>query len=123
RIGSMLVEIAESRAFPAAEGVIGERYRDRHVDADHADLNARREIARRIAVTSIDRDAIAIFVVIGKREALFIGFGAHHREHRTEDLFLVDAHVLGYVVEQRAAEEEAVLIALHLEATAVDLEL
>ena len=52
-----------------------------------------------------------------------IGVGARHREHRPEDLFLVDLHVGGDVVEQRAAEEVAVLIALQLEAAAIDHQL
>src|SRR5581483_2882510 len=33
RIRAVLVEIAEARFLPAAEGVIGDRHRDRHVDA------------------------------------------------------------------------------------------
>jgi hypothetical protein len=46
----VLVEIAEARALPAAEGVIGERHRDRHVDADHADID--REAKSRAASPS-----------------------------------------------------------------------
>src|SRR5579884_2737236 len=40
RRGAVLVEITEARALPAAEGVVGHRHRDRHVDTDHADLHA-----------------------------------------------------------------------------------
>src|SRR6185437_10863359 len=40
RRGPVLVEVAEAGALPAPEGVVGHRYRDRHVDADHADLHA-----------------------------------------------------------------------------------
>src|SRR6185503_18394152 len=32
---AVLVGVAEGGALPAAEGVIGDRHRDRHVDADH----------------------------------------------------------------------------------------
>jgi hypothetical protein len=39
-------------------------HRDRHVDADHADLDAVREFARRVAVAGEDRDAVAIFLTI-----------------------------------------------------------
>ena len=39
RIRPVLVQVAEARALPAAEGVVGDRHRDRHVDADHADLD------------------------------------------------------------------------------------
>src|ERR1700749_3092308 len=55
--GAVLVRVAECRALPAAEGVIGERHRNRDVDADHADIDIRREVARRIAVAREDRDA------------------------------------------------------------------
>src|SRR6202140_2374420 len=39
RIRPVLVEIAEAGLLPAAEGVIGDRNGDRHVDADHADID------------------------------------------------------------------------------------
>ena len=45
----MLVEVAEAGLLPAAEGVIGDRYRNRHVDADHADIDFGREVARGVA--------------------------------------------------------------------------
>ena len=48
---------------------------------------------------------------------------ADDREHRAEDLLLVDPHVGRDLVEQRAADEVAVLVALHLEAAAIDDEL
>src|SRR3546814_11659697 len=35
---AVLVGVAEGRAFPAAERMIGDRHRDRDVDADHADV-------------------------------------------------------------------------------------
>src|SRR3546814_6994541 len=47
---AVLVGVAEGRAFPAAERMIGDRHRDRDVDADHADVDALREFARRVAV-------------------------------------------------------------------------
>src|SRR2546429_2726346 len=59
RIRAVLVEIAEAGFLPAAKGIIGDRHRDRHVDADHADIDLGREIARRVAVAGKDRNAIA----------------------------------------------------------------
>ena len=116
----MLVEVAESGAFPAAEGVIGDRHGDRHVHADHAHLHARGEIARRVAVAGEYGDAVAIFVIVAELQGVFIGIRAHHRQDRAEDLFLVDAHVRRHMVEEAAAEIIAVLIALHLEAAPID---
>src|SRR5260370_26630299 len=63
RIRAVLVEIAKAGLLPATESVIGDRHRDRHVDADHADIDLGREIARRITVASEDRDAIAVVMI------------------------------------------------------------
>jgi hypothetical protein len=62
-------------------------------------------------------------VVVDDLERRLVVGLADHGEHRAEDLVLVDPHVLGDVVEQAAADEEAVLVALHLEVAAVDDEL
>ena len=56
----------------------------------------------------------------GEAQRLLVILGAHHREHRPENFLLVDAHYGRDLVEQAAAHEEAVLVALHLEAAAVD---
>src|ERR1700676_2652876 len=122
RIRAVLVEIAEAGLLPAAEGVIGDRHRDRHVDADHADIDFGGEIARGIAVAGEDRNAVAVVMVGRQRQRLLVVMRAHHREHRAKNLLLVDPHVLGHVVEQAAAHIEPVLIALHFEVTAVDRE-
>ncbi len=50
--------VAEDRGLPAAEGVIGHRHRDRHVDAHHADLDVVGEGARGVAVAGEDRRAV-----------------------------------------------------------------
>src|SRR3954451_6956789 len=62
RVRSVLVEIAEAGALPASERIVGDRHRDRHVDAHHADIDFRREIARRVAVAGEDGDAVAVLV-------------------------------------------------------------
>ena len=116
----MLVEIAEARSLPATEGVIGDRNRDRHIDTDHADLHAAGEIAGSITVTGEDRNAVAIFMIVRQSQRFLVVLGAHDRENRTEDFFLVDAHVFGHVVEQATTHVEAIFIALHLEVTAID---
>src|ERR1039458_3257632 len=66
RIRPVLVEIAEAGALPAAEGVIGERYRNGEVDAYHADLHAVDEIARGVAIAGEDGNAVAVVMLGGK---------------------------------------------------------
>src|SRR5687768_4350754 len=58
---AILADVAEARALPAAETVVADRHRDRHVDADHADVNPADELARGVAVAGEDGDAVAIF--------------------------------------------------------------
>ena len=116
----MLVDVAEGRALPAAEGVVGHGHRDRHVDADHAHVHPRCELARGAAVAGEDGDAVAVLVVGRERQRLLEGLGADDLQDRPEDLLLVGLHRGLHLVEQARAQEEAVLVALQLEAAAVD---
>src|SRR5258708_1242744 len=78
---------------------------------------------QRNAVGGEDRDGVDIFVVVDELcRAVEIG-GAHDRQNRPEDLFLIDAHLGLDLVEQAAAEEKPVLVTLQFEAAAVDDEL
>src|SRR5258708_27111419 len=122
RIRPVLVEVAEAGLLPAAESVIGDRHRDRHVDADHTDIDLGREIARGVAIAGEDRNAIAIVVIRRQAQRLLVVVGAHYRQHRTEDLLLVDPHVLCDIVEQAPAHIKTVLGDLHPEIAAVDRE-
>src|SRR6478672_7146819 len=117
---AVLVGVAEGRALPAAEGVIGDRHGDRDVDPDHADFDAGGEVAGRAAVLGEDGDAVAVLVLAGKRQGFLEAGGADDLQHGTEDLFLVGLHLGRDVVEQRRADEIAVLVALQGEVAAVD---
>src|SRR5579883_742036 len=107
--------VAEERALPAAEAVEGHRHRDRHVDADHADLDAAREVPRRIAVTRKDRRAIAIGVLVDDLRRVVVIGRTHDREDGPEDFLLVYRHLGRHFVEEAAAEEEPLLVALELQ--------
>ena len=63
-LGAVHVVVAEQRGLPAAEGMERHRHRDRHVDADHADLNLVGELAGRITVAGEDRGAVAEFMLV-----------------------------------------------------------
>src|SRR5205807_4938706 len=62
RVRPVLVEVAETRALPAAESVVRERHRYGKVDTDHPDLDAVGEIPRGVAVAREDRDTVAVLV-------------------------------------------------------------
>src|SRR5580698_3700658 len=78
RIGPVLVEIAEARALPAAERVIGERHRNGEIHPDHADIHPAGEVARGVAIAGEDGDAVAVVMLRGKPQRLLVILGAHH---------------------------------------------
>src|SRR5690606_23370647 len=112
---------AEQRVLPAAEGVEGHWNRDRHVDADHSHLDTGGEVARGVTVAREDGDAVGIVVPMDEIDRLGIVAAAHYRQHRAEDLLPPDRHLRPHVIEERRADEEAILVALRRpEATAID---
>jgi hypothetical protein len=116
----MLVQIAKDRFFPATECVIGQRHRDWHVDADHADVDAVCEITRGVAIAGKDRCAVAVFVVDGKVDRLFICFGAHCGQNWAKDLFFIDVHVRCDMVKEVGTNKETVFVALKVKVATVD---
>ena len=91
--GAVGVGVAEERALPAAEGVVRHRDRDRHVDADHPDLDVVLEPAGRAAVVGEHRGAVAVVVGVDQRDRLVVRPHADDRQHRAEDLLAVDVHL------------------------------
>src|SRR3954470_21155033 len=116
----VLVDVAEARALPAAERVVGDRDRYRHVDADHADIDPRRELAGGVAVAGEDGDAVAIFVLGGEADRFLEAVGADHLQYGPENLLLVGAEARLHMVEEGWADEEALLMALEAEAADSD---
>src|SRR5262245_39585919 len=76
RVRTVLVEVAKAGLLPTAKRVIGDRHRDRHVDADHTDIDLRREVARRVAVTGEDRNTVAVVMVRRQRQRFLVVVGA-----------------------------------------------
>src|SRR3546814_3604758 len=95
----------------------------RHVDAHHAGPNTAEKGLRRIAVAGEGRGAVSELMGVDEAKRLVEALGAHDREHRPEYLLAVDAHLGRHLVEQRAADEEALLIALDVEPASVDHQL
>ena len=58
-------------------------------------------------------------MIVREAQPFLVIVRAHDGEHRPEDLLLVDAHGGRHLVEQAGAHEEALLVALHLEAAPV----
>jgi hypothetical protein len=91
-VGAVDVQVAEQRRLPAAERVVRHRHRDRHVDADHADLDLVLELAGGAAVVGEQRHAVGVGVAVDQRDRLIVRVDARDAEHRAEDLVLVDRH-------------------------------
>src|SRR2546428_11015898 len=90
---AVLVVVAEGAALPAAEGVIGDRHRDRDVDTDHADVDPLRELARSMAVAGEDGDAVAVLMLARQLERGLEIRRPHDLQHRSEDLVMVAFHL------------------------------
>src|SRR5215210_8177707 len=117
---AVLAGVAEAGALPAAEAVVADRDRNRHVDADHSDIDSGGEFARGVAVAGEDRDPVAIFVLRRQLERFLEIPGTHHLQHGPENLVLVAFHAGLHMVEESGADEEAFFVALEHEAAAVD---
>ncbi|OLE17655.1 MAG: hypothetical protein AUG88_06270 [Actinobacteria bacterium 13_1_20CM_4_68_12] len=114
------MQVAEEGVLPAAEGVVRHRHGDRHVDADHADVDLELELAGDTAVAGEDRDAVPVRIFVHEPQGLVVGRNAGDAEHRAEDLVLVDVHLRLDVVEQRDAEEEPSAVGRSLAAVSDD---
>src|SRR5690349_18266750 len=84
-------------------------YRNRHVDAHHADLHTARELPGNVAVPRKARYAVAVLMRVGQLAGLCKVFHARTTKLRAEDFFLVDLHVRGHVVKVRAGVPETVV--------------
>src|SRR5215213_9584694 len=93
------VGIAEEAGLPAAEAVVAHRHRDRHVDADHADVDVPLELAGGAAVAGEDGGAVAVRVGVDQRHALVVRRHPSDRQDGPEDLVLVRLHVRCHAVQ------------------------
>src|SRR3546814_2014636 len=66
----LLVGVAKCRTLPATKGMVSDWNRDRHVDADHADIYTCLEFTGGVAVTGENGDAVSILMLAGKRQRL-----------------------------------------------------
>src|SRR6185312_11993971 len=119
----VLADVAEARALPPAEAVVADRYRDRHVDPDHADVDAMGEFARGVAVAGEDRDSVAVLVLARKAYRLLEVLDPDHLQDGAENFILVGLHVGRDAVKEGRADEEAILMALEHESASIDDEL
>src|SRR3954464_3924275 len=69
-LDAMHVQIAEERALPAAEREVRHRHGNRHVDADHADLNLVLEAPRGAAGLGKDRRAVRVRIAVDQLDRL-----------------------------------------------------
>src|SRR5690606_37246565 len=70
---SVRLRVAERRILPTAERVVRDRYRDGHVDADHAGLDLVLEATPRPAVVREDGGAVSVLATVHQGNTLFEG--------------------------------------------------
>src|SRR5437899_1257555 len=119
-VGAVHAVVAEGGTLPAAEAVVGHRYWQRHVDADHANLDVVAEITCGLTVTGKDAGTVTVFVVIDQLHRFCHRVDAHHTQYRAENLFFVSVHAGLHVIEQGAADEVAIFMAGHEESASID---
>ena len=78
-------------------------YWNRHVDTHHAHLNASAELPCHIAIAGEAAHTVAELVRVDQINRTDKVRHAHAAEHRSENLFFVNAHVGGDVVKQCSA--------------------
>src|ERR671914_527186 len=66
------VQVAEQRRLPAAEAVVGDGHRNRHVDADHTDVDVELVLPHRPTIAGEDRGAVPVWVVVDDLQRLGI---------------------------------------------------
>src|SRR5215204_4690548 len=119
----VLIDVAEARTLPAAEGVIGDRHRDRDIDPNHSDIDPGREFPRGMTVSRKDGDSVAVRMLAWKTDCFFEAVGSDHLQHWPEDFLLVGTKMGLHMIEQGWADEEALLMALKTKTSAVDHQL
>src|SRR6202521_2475534 len=118
-IGSETAQLGPTRASETEEG---HRHRDRHVDADLADVDLILELARRGTALGEDAGAVAEGILVDDVDGLVQRVDADDDQHRAEDLAGVHLHVRCHAREDRRADEVARLIAGHLDVAAVQIQ-
>src|SRR5262249_34559740 len=91
-VHTVLVQVPESRALPAAESVIRDRHRNRHVDTDHSHLDSGSKPPGEVAAAREDRNSVSTRMHRGMAHSFFEGLCAEDLQHRAEDLILVALH-------------------------------
>ncbi len=86
------------------------RHRRGHadVDADHAGFDAMLEFARGFAGVGEDRRAVAVGGFVGELDRVIEIFHAHDVEHRAEDFFARQRHLVLHLIDNRRANVKAV---------------
>src|SRR6202789_4414080 len=119
-IGTQIAELGAARSRKAEEGH-GHRYG--HVDPDLAHIDLALKFARDGSALREDTGAVAERIIVDEPDGLIQGVHADDDHHGPADLGGIDFHSRRHARENRRADEIAHLVARHLDAPAVQLEL
>src|ERR1019366_2267080 len=97
---------ADAAVLVAAEGQIAGDARTA-VDADRAGAHAPRHLERPFRVAGNHIAEETIVAVVGNADRILIVFVCNDRQHRAEDLFARDLHVIGDIDEAGGFDEES----------------
>ncbi|MNR13609.1 hypothetical protein D3C85_1300200 [compost metagenome] len=119
-VGAQVAQLGGART---GEGEQRDRYRDRHVDADLADVDLFLEVTRGSAGAGEQGGAVAVRVGVDDLDRLVEVGGVHDAQHRAEDFFAVHRHLRRDAGENGRADEVAVLVARHARVAPIQFKL
>lgn len=117
---SIEVDVATDRRTRAREREHGERYRDRHVDTNLADVDFVLELARGSTRGRENGGTVAIRVGVDQLNGFFQRIHRRAAQHGAEDFLCVGKVVSAHVVQHGRTDEVAVRVLFNLDTTAVE---
>src|SRR5580704_1395861 len=115
----MHVMISEDRSFPSAKRVEGHWNRNRHIDPDHPGFDLFNEYPGSRTVTSVNRGAVSVLMLIDEFKRFTCIVDSHHTEDWSENLLPINPHGRPDIVKKTAPQKESLFGTRQGQVTAV----
>ncbi|AEK62597.1 hypothetical protein CFU_2770 [Collimonas fungivorans Ter331] len=119
RLLAVGAEVAQLGSARTGKAEISHRHRDRHIDADLADIDLVLELARGPARGGKDRRAVAVRVGVDEGNRFVQRLQFDHTHGRAEDLLRIDIHLGGHAGKNGRTDKIAVGVTGHLAVAAI----
>src|SRR5213594_3483156 len=109
RVAALRVEVSEERVLHPTEREVGHRRRDPDVDADVPRADAVSEVPGVLPARRVDRGRVPVWAGVDQLNRVVEAADREQICHRAEDLLLGDGHLRPDVIEDRRADEVAIV--------------